>query len=195
MESCIHLSHCDSIECTEACNTWAESTYLQYRNNCKLSHYKYDSKTETEIYELIKKCDDSEDHFIWRPKSSLSFIRATSVYLIDLFYSINSHKCSVYNLKFGSFIEGVRKTIDGSSLSDDIRYMSIWAESSEYLLISNLDYCYIGVIEYTRLMQLIQKRSNEGKHTIVFTSVPLSQMAGNKEMITLLHNRLEEVRI
>jgi hypothetical protein len=73
--------------------------------------------------------------------------------------------------------------------------MSIWAESSEYLLISNLDYCYIGVVEYTRLMQLIQKRSNEGKHTIVFTSVPLSQMVGNKEMITLLYNRLEEVRI
>ena len=100
----------------------------------------------------------------------------------------------VYHLNFHKYIDEIKKSWNTRYETDWLEYARLWSMSSDYLIISHMDYIKFNDFESQTLLSILQERSKPDKTTIVV--VPkLNQIVGEGNFYATLISRLKEVAI
>lgn len=194
MYNCIYSGHCVEAQCDSACPILAQTSYLLDRNGIQLSNPVFRSSVKD----------------INRYKSILSKAAGKTVTVVDLntsgladgltYCSICEHwkgsqlHCTVYNLKYSSYLEMIQKSWSYSNDDSEVEYIKIWVQTAKVLIVSNIDYVNFKDFQCQTLLSLLQTRMAAGLTTII-VSPPLPTLVGEGQFFARLSEMLRKNKV
>lgn len=182
MRNCIYTAHCMEPFCDKSCPIFAEISYLLERNNLIDSSSVYNApKEDVELAsKIFDDCEEGVYTFIVpRGKSSNYYADMITYCGICKYWKGSQLHLNVYNLRYSSYLDRVKKSWSKKTEFEDLEYSEIWMKSTKVLVVSNFDYVNFGDFESQQLLELIQGRQNEGLITI-FVSPNLNSLVSTK---------------
>jgi len=182
MRNCIFTAHCMEPFCDKSCPIFAEISYLLERNRLIDSDSVYDvpSSDIKEISNMLNMCEEGVCTFIVpQGKTSNYYSDLITYCAICKYWKGSQLHLNVYNLRYSTYLDSVKKSWSKKSESEDLEYLEIWMKSTKVLIVSNFDYVNFGDFESQQLLSLIQERQSEGLLTI-FVSPNLNSLVSTK---------------
>ena len=181
MNNCIFAGHCTRTICDNSCPVYVESNYLLDRNDIKISSTVF-SQGQESIDRCLSILDLAKTKLLVTAVSQDTSSLANNLTYCAICQNWKGSQlhCTVYNLRFYTYIEMTKKSWSNSSDNTPLEYMNIWAKSAKVLIVSNLDFVNFKTFECQALLNLIQSRSSEGKPTIV-VSPKISSLVGSSD--------------
>lgn len=178
MHNCIYSGHCTQPMCDKSCPTLAETTYLLERNNISMSNDVF-RRDPSEIDSCLSTLASAEGQTkVVLSKSTVETADLITYCGICQRWRGSRLHCTVYNLRFSTYLESIRNSWTTKVETEDLEYMKIWASSAKLLIISNLDYVNFRDFECQTLLTLLQSRSGS-EYTTILVSPSLSKLVGN----------------
>lgn len=172
MHNCIFSGHCTEFTCDQSCTVLAETSYLLERNNLNMN---------SKVFKLPQSALAKAKDLLAKSQGKLAcFITKDSIRDGDIFTYVsicNSWKgsrlhCVTYHLKYSQYVDMIKQSWSSKYENESLEYMKIWAESSNTLIISSLDYVSFKDFESQTLLSLLQLRSSRDLTTIVVCPSP-----------------------
>lgn len=169
MQNCIFTAHCTECICDQSCPMYVETSYLLERSGISMesSVFRSSASDVTLANDVLKTFDG---------KFGVLKVDDTVKYAELLTYCAICHNwqgsrlhCTVYNLKYSKYLDDEKKSwnYSNSSVTDDLEYIKIWANSAKVLIISNFDYVSFGDFESQKILNLVQARCQHNLTTIM----------------------------
>lgn len=207
MYNCIYSGHCTQMMCDKSCPTLAETSYLLERNNLPMSSQVFNMKdkhinrclhilsvSEGKICSEIVNTSDTREDNIWAGQSTVSVADMIAYCGICQRWKGSRLHCTVYNLRFSTYVESIRNSWGGKGESEELEYMKIWSTSAKLLIISGLDYVNFRDFECQTLLTLLQTRSRSEYTTIIVSPLP-STLVGNSNFFGKLTQLLNSSKV
>ena len=181
MYNCIFTSHCLENFCDGSCPILAQVSYLLERNGITMKNPVLNSSS-SDIQKMhnVLSIADGQTYGLVVDTATVDTIRASDllayVAVCENWKGSNLH-CTVYNLKYSTYLEELRKSWSLKSEPEQLEYMRIWSQSCKVLIVSNFDYVDFKEFESQTLLNLIQARSSSGLTTILVSPEPRKLMS------------------
>lgn len=187
MNDCILASKCTKFLCDRSCPNYTEVDYLLSRNNLSVN-----SKVFNADFSVISKYSNVLD---WHTNnlatvivkndstsSTISAAQLMTYVAICKHWKGNCLHCSVYHLKFSTYLEDVQRSWSSRDNSEMLEYQGIWIRTAKVLVISNLDFVTFKDFQSQTLLNIIHERNAQGLSTIVI-SPPVGELVGEQNSV------------
>ena len=169
MHNCIFTSHCTELTCDKSCPILAETAYLLERNHIyDTTHVFSLSQTKIDEFTQILEKSDGKLYTYVCNDTTLDSASITYVAICNNWRNSQLH-CTVYNLRYSTYLDELKRSWNTHSESESLEYMRIWSQSAKVLIISHFDYVNFGDFESQTLLLLLQERQAKNKTTIVIS--------------------------
>lgn len=184
MQDCIFNGHCFETMCDKACPTLVETTYLLERNGLASNNRVFKDTTlpHDKVRDVLDDCEGKLMTYQCKDGNSILYADLFTYVAICLNWEYSQLHCNVYNLRFGKYMEDLRRSWTSRSPLDDIEYQRIWTEKAKILIVSGLDFVDFKDFECQTLLNLIQERQVTGLTTI-FICKPLHQLVSTRNSV------------
>lgn len=167
MHNCIFTPHCTESVCDNSCPILVETSYLLERNGISMKSPVFNSSPEY-IERAVSLLNKSSGQLsIATCQDTVSTAELFTYCAICLNWQGSRLHCNVYNLKYSTYLEDLKRSWTTKSEPESLQYTKIWASSAKVLIISNIDYVNFGDFESQTLLNLLQSRENTGQTTII----------------------------
>lgn len=197
MRNCIFSAHCTEAFCDKSCPAFVETSYLMERNGISLNSFVFSDRSinYAEVGKILQGISGQLGAFIVDGKSfsTVQYAEIFTYCAICQNWNGNRLHCSVYNLKYSTYIEELKKSWTTRVEPESLEYMRIFSASAKVLIISNFDYVSFGDFETQTLLNLIQSRQTGDKTTLLITP-PVNRLVSSKwnQFMDPLRRRLTE---
>lgn len=185
MRDCIFTSHCIEAFCDKSCPIFAEISYLLERNNL-LNNDKIYQISKKDINNMLGMLSKSEGHtstvVVPQGRNSIEYSDLLTYCAICKYWKGNQLHVNVFNLRYSSYLEKLKKSWSNNSEDEDLQYLDIWTRSSKVLLISGFDYVDFKDFESQTLLTILQERQANNLTTIL-VSPPISSLISTKSSV------------
>lgn len=167
MQNCIFNAHCTEEICDQSCPVFVETSYLLERSGISMNSPVFRS-SESDIRLASDVLKEFNGKFgVFKADDTVKYSELLTYCAICQNWKGSRLHCTVYNLKYSTYLDDEKKSWSYNSPSDDLEYAKIWSNSAKVLIISNFDYISFGDFESQKLLNLIQTRSQNGLTTIM----------------------------
>lgn len=190
MVDCIYTPFCTYKQCDLACPIHAEISYWMERCNLDMnSSVLHESQKRLD---LVKPIVENTTRPIQVIKSVTPVATADliSYYAICLYGHGTALNGGIYNLNYSEYLEETKRSWQTKYEPEDLEFMRIWSNSSDYLVISHLDYVKFNDFESQTLLNLMQSRDKPNKFTYIVIPNDLSYLVGYGSFFKILQNKL-----
>lgn len=194
MQNCIFSGHCIQPKCDQSCPILAETKYLLDRNklnmqsdvfHCNVDRLAwYDSLMDEHAGKLITLVDSD----------TVKVADNVTYAAICKYWKGSQLHCTVYNLRYSTYIDSVQNSWSMKSDNNDLEMMKIWATTAKVLIISNIDYVNFKDFQCQTLLSLIQSRTADKLTTIVVSPNP-SSLVGSSMFFPKLQSMLQTSKV
>lgn len=197
MRNCIFTAHCTEPICDKSCPKFAETSYLLERNGINLNSFVFtDSSVPFAKAVSILHASDGAVGAVLVDNGKYSTVQWAEILTYCAIcenWQGNRLHCNVYNLKFSTYVEEIRKSWNTRSESEQLEMMRIWAQSAKILIISNFDYVGFNDFESQTMLNLIQSRET-GDKTTILVSMPPNRLVSNKwnQFMDVMRQRISD---
>lgn len=195
MYNCIFTPYCTNETCDLACPVHAEILYWMKRCGLDINNPILNSSTAKIQYvtNLIKQNRYTVSAFkADKPVDSAHLFSYVAICNYGLGTGLNG---GVYHLNFQQYLDELKQSWQTKFDSDDLSNMRIWNQSSNYLIISNLEYVKFGDFESQTLLSLLQSRDKPDKTTFIILSKKEPLVGSDSVFFSRLKSRLAEVTV
>lgn len=199
MNNCIFTPHCTECLCDKSCPILVETAYLLERNGIKMSSSVFKCKEDKNlnwpsINRFVNKMESEDIHIgVIKSRNTIKISEIITYLEICNHWQGSRLHCTVYNLKYAKYIEDTKLSWSLKSNNDNLDYIKIWAETSNYLIISNLDYVNFKDFECQTLLSILQSRESNGLKTIVV--IPEVNLIGDSKFLPRLTDILKNCEV
>lgn len=201
---CIFAAHCTRHRCDRSCPDLAQTSYLLNMNGIKFGCKHVFMAGQNAINKALRLIDKAEhDRIIAVEKKNTNEAADLYTYIgICKHWKGSQLRMVVYNLKLSKFFEAEKNSWDNKKSSsdkptEDPEYMKIWAEKAKLLIISHFDYVNFKDYNVEFLLNLLQKRDEEGLATILVcpTDTQTSLMGSGTIFLRFKTTFLEDCKV
>lgn len=194
MIDCIYGANCICKQCDLACPAHAEIKYWLDRCGIDIENnvYRTDASTLDSVRHIVESSTNRLNSM--RVKDTLKASDLFCYCAICLYGRGNAFNGGVYNLNFHKYIDEIKKSWTNRYESEWLEYARLWNLSSDYLIISHLDYINFNDFESQTLLTLFQERNKSNKTTFVLLPKGI-KLVGKGQFYKYLLDKLEEVEI
>lgn len=194
MHNCIFTPHCTEITCDRSCPILVETSYLLERNGISMQSEVFKNPPDkwniSAATEIIRSAEGG-CKVVTTPNTVQVAEFLTYCAVCQNWQGSRLH-CNVYNLKYSTYIDSIKKSWTSKSEPEELEYMRIWANSAKVLIISNIDFVNFGDFESQTLLSMLQSRRDVFKSTII-VGPKLTSLVGKGEFFKLLQATLGKV--
>jgi len=195
MKNCIFTAHCTEEICDQSCPILVETSYLMERSGISPNSSVFNSKRS----DLTLACDVLKEFSgkfgVLKADDTVKYAELLTYIAICQNWKGSQLHCTVYNLKYSTYLDEERKSWSRDTPFDDLEYMNIWSNAAKVLIISNFDYVNFGDFESQKLLNLLQTRSQKNLTTIMVcpTSGIVTKTAQANSFPSILKQRMNVV--
>lgn len=195
MRNCIFTAHCTEGICDQSCPILVETSYLMERNGISSNSSVFHS-SESDITLACDVLKEFSGKFgVLKVDDTVKYSELITYCAICQNWRGSRLNCTVYNLKYSTYLDEERKSWNYEKPSDDLEYVKIWSNMAKVLIISNFDYVNFGDFESQKILNLIQTRSQQDLTTIMVcpSSGIVTKSAQTNSFPALLKQRMNAV--
>lgn len=195
MFDCIYSAYCIKPSCDNACHVHAETCYWMERCGITINNPVLHISID-QLNQCVKLLDDNVGKVnVYRAKNTLATADLFCYCAICKYGHGTGLNGGVYNLNFSKYVEEIRKSWRTRYESEELDFMRIWTDSSEFLIISRLDYVNFTDFESQTLLSIMQSRSQPGKSTYIITPSEANLIGKGDGFYPRLLRQLKEAEI